>query len=1019
MERVQYSLERSLPQLRLLDEHKILSKDELRSITSQRQALEARLIRRKADKADFLEYLSLEHDLNDLVLLRAKKRLQDAKSNSMKEEDEHEKKLLPRNFFRKQAATYSAVCISIFERMVQKFRYDVSAWEQYIAWARKCKMRVVVGRVFARALSLHPTHVSLWISAADYELNSNADTTAARSILQRGIRTNPLVNSAPLTYREEREMHGYPSAKLRKTSGGTAQVHQDSQAIRWILTEYEQGVLRLWVEYFRMELVFIERLRRRWRVLGLDSGAEKVSMPMSKNAFDSVRATAHTVAPEDREPGSEQESDSGDDEASELETKAQNSVPEASLNEPESFSTSAQAPEAGAKVPSGHQQIMSGSIPLVLLANAQKNLPAAIQFYLYIALLLLFSEFPFYDSVILRENGGVVSVRSSDVPLGTGDQLRNRLIHGVLTNIKSTAQENWGESGRLVVQVLSILHAILHPWSGSIHSELEWSTMPASVANDELEDNRLLHGASRLHSVHELCIDALYPLAQIPLSLRTAESGAGVLDPWGTTQPVLFLLNLLSARLVVRSETPKSMEDQANSESSLSIVSDELSANHTEVQWSPTTYLAMLAQSGDLPLVIRAVITGFQQQERAFEENVSLAYLAVLRVLANPTRAGIDEENLLKYIARAENKLLSDLLNDGPHLDLTWLALDKVMRRVAQQTARPSPDLEELSSVFTEAKHLIKTDGTHPGAWLLYERTGFRIAQLQTNDTLESPFNFHCVADSTEASAARNSWVSMLDACTSVSIIAQDITAPVWGLLVLYLDYTGSTFSREGNPIVPHSARVSLWVDYILWIQHIVIGEANVSRKRARKAQRWAQSSMELAVTRTAALLASSQLVGTARVHAQALHDAVVEQVYFSIGVCSNLMDDDHASLDHLKDQTSDWLLRTSSASVECWLQLAQRDSALSEIVSDNAHDESFPRAKKFYERAVSQAERESFPTCDSVWLAYLSFLVKTKKDISTAVGTMQRALQHLTALDVAQAQALQRSWQTLIGSDV
>ncbi|WFC97792.1 U3 snoRNP protein [Malassezia yamatoensis] len=1018
MERVQYSLERSLPQLRLLDEHKILTKDELRSITSQRQALEARLIRRKADKADFLEYLSLEHDLNDLVLLRAKKRVHDANSKLKKEEDKHKKKLLPRNFFRKQAATYSAVCISIFERMVQKFRYDVSAWEQYIAWARKLKMRVVVGRVFARALSLHPTHVSLWISAADYELNGNADTTAARTILQRGIRTNPLVSSALPGHREERGMHEYPSAKLRKTSSGAAQVHQDFRAIHWILTEYEQGVLRLWVEYFRMELVFIERLRRRWRVLGLDSGAEKVSMPTSMDAFGSVRETAHTVAPEDHELGSEHESDSSDDEASALEASAQNSVPEASLNEPESFSAPVQAPEAGAKVPSGHQQIMSGSIPLVLLANAQKTLPAAVQLYLYIALLLLFSEFPFYDSVILRENGEVVSVRCSDGPLGTGDQLRNRLIHGVLTNTQSTAKQNWGEAGEQVVQVLSSLHAILHPWSSSIHSELEWSTLPASVAKDELEDNHLLHGASRLHSIHELCVDSLYPLAQIPVSLRIAESGAGVLDPWSIAQPVLFLLNLLSARLVVRSETPKSVEDQDNF-MSLSIASDELSVNVTDVQWSPTTYLAMLAQSGDLPLAIRAVITGFQQQVPTSTDSFTLAYLSVLRFLANPTRAGIDEENLLKYIARAEDKLLSGLLNDGPHLDLAWLALEKVMRRVSQQTAKLSPDSKELSSLFTEAKRLVKTDRIHPGAWLLYERIGFRIAQLQTDDTLESPFNFHWVADSTEVSTARNSWVNMLDACTSVSIIAQDITAPVWGLLVLYLECTGSTSSKDGNLIVPHSARISLWVDYILWVQRIVSDEANVPRKRARKAKRWAQSSMELAVTRTAALLASSQLVGTARAHAQALHDAVVERVFFSIGVCSNPAEDNHASPDHVKDHMSDWLLRTSSASVDCWLQLAQRDSASSEVVSDNAHVENFQRAKKFYERAVSQAERESSPNCDSVWLAYLSFLVKTKRDIPTAVSTMQRALQHLSALDAAQAQALQRSWQALIGSDV
>ena len=64
MERVQYSLERTLPQLKLLDEHSILSKDELRSVTSQRQGFEARLIRRKAEKFDFVRYIEFEDDLH-------------------------------------------------------------------------------------------------------------------------------------------------------------------------------------------------------------------------------------------------------------------------------------------------------------------------------------------------------------------------------------------------------------------------------------------------------------------------------------------------------------------------------------------------------------------------------------------------------------------------------------------------------------------------------------------------------------------------------------------------------------------------------------------------------------------------------------------------------------------------------------------------------------------------------------------------------------------------------------------
>ncbi|MDU7305662.1 MAG: hypothetical protein E7L41_13380, partial [Escherichia coli] len=94
-----------------------------------------------------------------------------------------------------QAAHSSAHCVAIFERMVLKFRWDLDAWERYIAWAKKRKMRVVAGRVYARALAMHPMQPSLWLSAADYELNTHADTSAARALLQRAIRTNKLSNS--------------------------------------------------------------------------------------------------------------------------------------------------------------------------------------------------------------------------------------------------------------------------------------------------------------------------------------------------------------------------------------------------------------------------------------------------------------------------------------------------------------------------------------------------------------------------------------------------------------------------------------------------------------------------------------------------------------------------------------------------------------------------------------------------------------------------------------------------------
>ena len=70
-----------------------------------------------------------------------------------------------------------------------------------------------------RALKLHPNSVALYVLAAQQEL-SQGSHSAARALLQRGIRINP-----------------------------------DS--------------VDIWVEYARMELGFVETLRRRWETLGI------------------------------------------------------------------------------------------------------------------------------------------------------------------------------------------------------------------------------------------------------------------------------------------------------------------------------------------------------------------------------------------------------------------------------------------------------------------------------------------------------------------------------------------------------------------------------------------------------------------------------------------------------------------------------------------------------------------------------------------------------------------------------
>ncbi|KAH9892817.1 U3 small nucleolar RNA-associated protein 6-domain-containing protein [Cubamyces lactineus] len=108
----------------------------------------------------------------------------------------------------------------IFERALKKFKGDVGLWIQYIQVAKKEGARSLVGRITARALQLHPNVPALYVLAASHELE-HLSPSAARALLQRGLRLNA-----------------------------------DS--------------VEMWREYVRMELNFVESLRRRWSVLGID-----------------------------------------------------------------------------------------------------------------------------------------------------------------------------------------------------------------------------------------------------------------------------------------------------------------------------------------------------------------------------------------------------------------------------------------------------------------------------------------------------------------------------------------------------------------------------------------------------------------------------------------------------------------------------------------------------------------------------------------------------------------------------
>ncbi|CAK5265704.1 unnamed protein product [Mycena citricolor] len=217
MERVHFQQEQMIPELKDLVEKGLFTKEETRSILKKRTQFESALVRRVAKKSDFLRYLEYEMGLEAL----RRRRLQRLKVQPKSSISDYA--LVRRQFH-------------VFERALKRFKSDIGLWVQYIQLAQREGAHTLASRVTARAIQLHPTVGSLYVLAAELEMERGSPS-AARSMLQRGTR----------------------------------------------VCRGKDGV-EVWIGWVRMEMRFVEALRRRWNVLGLEDGGQGTAaeMPMEE-----------------------------------------------------------------------------------------------------------------------------------------------------------------------------------------------------------------------------------------------------------------------------------------------------------------------------------------------------------------------------------------------------------------------------------------------------------------------------------------------------------------------------------------------------------------------------------------------------------------------------------------------------------------------------------------------------------------------------------------------------------------
>ncbi|KAL9079527.1 MAG: hypothetical protein Q9157_001585 [Trypethelium eluteriae] len=164
-DKARFYLEQSVPELQDLERKKIFSKEEVSSIAKKRSDFEHVLNARGSKPADYARYAEYEMNLETLRRKRVKRMSIKSKSYAGSR----------RIFF-------------VLDRGTRKFQGDLGLWMQYMEFARKEKSHKKLRRIISTVLSLHPTKPELWIYAAHYAMEDQADMRVARAYMQRGLR---------------------------------------------------------------------------------------------------------------------------------------------------------------------------------------------------------------------------------------------------------------------------------------------------------------------------------------------------------------------------------------------------------------------------------------------------------------------------------------------------------------------------------------------------------------------------------------------------------------------------------------------------------------------------------------------------------------------------------------------------------------------------------------------------------------------------------------------------------------
>jgi len=203
------------------------AQEEISSIARKRSDFEHTVNARGSRPSDWLRYIEFEKNVDALRRKRVKR------------------------LGAKYRGSGHRTIYSLYNRGTRKFPGDLSLWMQYIEFARKDKAYKRLNEIFTAVVRLHPTKPELWIYAASYFMETQADITDARSYMQRGLR-------------------------------------------------FCRNSELLWLEYAKLETIYVGKIAGRRKILGLDIDRTKKQDANEKEDEDMI--TLPSITAEDINP---------------------------------------------------------------------------------------------------------------------------------------------------------------------------------------------------------------------------------------------------------------------------------------------------------------------------------------------------------------------------------------------------------------------------------------------------------------------------------------------------------------------------------------------------------------------------------------------------------------------------------------------------------------------------------------------------------------------------------------------